>query len=115
MDSIEAIAERIRNSIIERTRELAREDFLNEEELKDTLISYSLIDATVIYIVFMLEKVVGQEQLKSNKEDFLHEFQSYFTNTLNHHIDFRLLDCAASKKPKDEGNVINLMDYAARQ
>ena len=115
MDDIEIIGEHIRSSIVELANELAEEVPMEEEELKDPLIAYSMLDAAATYIAFMLKNAYEHTELKNNKEDFLQEFQSYFNETLNHQFSFMLFDSAISEKPKDKCHVVNLADYIAKR
>lgn len=115
MDNIEIIGEHIRNSIIDLANELSKEVLMEEEELKYPLITYSMIDAAAMYTAYMLKNVYDHTELKSKKDDFLQEFQAYFTETLNHQISFVLFDSAISEKPKDKCHVVNLADYLAKR
>ncbi len=115
MDNLEIISERFRNHIIDCANELARQNLKSEEEFKFSLITYSLIDAAVMYTVFMLEHAHGRTKLKNDKEDFIEQFQSYFANTLNDQINFKLSEPAASQITKSKSDVINLADYLLKR
>ena len=115
MDNIEIIGKHIRNSIIDLAHELSKEVPMEEEELKYPLITHSMIDAAAMYTALMLKNAYDHDELKSKKEDFLHEFQSYFTETLNHQINFVLFDSANNAKPKDKCLIINLADYLSKR
>ncbi len=116
--AIEAMAERLRNSIIiTHTGQSAERGCLKKENFKDSLIGDSLIDAAAIHITFMLESVHDQKELKGNKnkEAFLHELQSCFTDAFNHQIDCKLSGYGARKKPKDDGSIVNLPGHTPKR
>ena len=116
MDDIETISEHLRNSLVELANELAEEVPTTEEEFKHPLIAYSMLDAAATYIASMMKNAYEHAELKSNKEDLLLEFQSYFNESLNYQFNFALFDSAISEKPKDNKcHVVNLADYLAKR
>lgn len=116
MDDIETISEHLRNSLVELANDLAEEVPTAEEEFKHPLIAYSMLDAAATYIASMMKNAYKHAELKSNKEDLLLEFQSYFNESLNYQFNFALFDSAISEKPKDNKcHVVNLADYLAKR
>lgn len=116
MDDIETISEHLRNSLVELANDLAEEVPTAEEEFKHPLIAYSMLDAAATYIASMMKNAYEHAELKSNKEDLLLEFQSYFNESLNYQFNFALFDSAISEKPKDNKcHVVNLADYLAKR